>query len=238
MSSGQTLGVKAQRFSGHTSPHRNVTEKKEVLRQKLENRALKECTFQPNLNKPKIKDASYYPVPRHKQIIAGQNFEDISSRIRRYTDEKEARIANKRNSMSDDDLKECSFTPEISHKPPPKQKGPILVRGLAQFIETKKQGRRQKEEKQQLHDKIFLANPVGNSNKYTVPKPFSLTDSKNFPKTVYKREKVRQVVDAYWMKECTFKPQTNESAKREALNKLLLEDDVQEDAESSVVISF
>eukprot|EP01023_Acetabularia_acetabulum_P005422 TRINITY_DN12210_c0_g2_i5.p1 TRINITY_DN12210_c0_g2~~TRINITY_DN12210_c0_g2_i5.p1 ORF type:complete len:425 (-),score=110.66 TRINITY_DN12210_c0_g2_i5:156-1430(-) len=29
MSSGQTLGVKAQRFRGHTSPHRNVKEKKE-----------------------------------------------------------------------------------------------------------------------------------------------------------------------------------------------------------------
>eukprot|EP01023_Acetabularia_acetabulum_P053581 TRINITY_DN6000_c1_g1_i4.p2 TRINITY_DN6000_c1_g1~~TRINITY_DN6000_c1_g1_i4.p2 ORF type:complete len:107 (-),score=5.06 TRINITY_DN6000_c1_g1_i4:263-538(-) len=28
MSSGQTLGVKAQRFRGHTSPHRNVKEKK------------------------------------------------------------------------------------------------------------------------------------------------------------------------------------------------------------------
>eukprot|EP01023_Acetabularia_acetabulum_P066724 TRINITY_DN9048_c0_g1_i2.p2 TRINITY_DN9048_c0_g1~~TRINITY_DN9048_c0_g1_i2.p2 ORF type:complete len:442 (-),score=35.05 TRINITY_DN9048_c0_g1_i2:1021-2346(-) len=29
MSSGQTLGVKAQRFRGHTSPHRNVKEKKD-----------------------------------------------------------------------------------------------------------------------------------------------------------------------------------------------------------------
>eukprot|EP01023_Acetabularia_acetabulum_P057952 TRINITY_DN6776_c0_g1_i3.p2 TRINITY_DN6776_c0_g1~~TRINITY_DN6776_c0_g1_i3.p2 ORF type:complete len:174 (-),score=18.66 TRINITY_DN6776_c0_g1_i3:152-673(-) len=28
LSSGQTLGVKAQRFRGHTSPHRNVKEKK------------------------------------------------------------------------------------------------------------------------------------------------------------------------------------------------------------------
>eukprot|EP01023_Acetabularia_acetabulum_P060266 TRINITY_DN7242_c0_g1_i9.p5 TRINITY_DN7242_c0_g1~~TRINITY_DN7242_c0_g1_i9.p5 ORF type:complete len:104 (-),score=8.95 TRINITY_DN7242_c0_g1_i9:501-812(-) len=28
MSSGQTLGVKAQRFRGHTSPHRNVKENK------------------------------------------------------------------------------------------------------------------------------------------------------------------------------------------------------------------
>eukprot|EP01023_Acetabularia_acetabulum_P051676 TRINITY_DN5720_c0_g1_i5.p4 TRINITY_DN5720_c0_g1~~TRINITY_DN5720_c0_g1_i5.p4 ORF type:complete len:112 (-),score=28.70 TRINITY_DN5720_c0_g1_i5:83-418(-) len=28
VSSGQTLGVKAQRFRGHTSPHRNVKEKK------------------------------------------------------------------------------------------------------------------------------------------------------------------------------------------------------------------
>eukprot|EP01023_Acetabularia_acetabulum_P022809 TRINITY_DN2239_c0_g1_i4.p3 TRINITY_DN2239_c0_g1~~TRINITY_DN2239_c0_g1_i4.p3 ORF type:complete len:114 (-),score=17.91 TRINITY_DN2239_c0_g1_i4:450-791(-) len=31
MSSGQTLGVKAQRFRGHTSPHRNVKEKKMIL---------------------------------------------------------------------------------------------------------------------------------------------------------------------------------------------------------------
>eukprot|EP01023_Acetabularia_acetabulum_P014846 TRINITY_DN17220_c0_g1_i2.p4 TRINITY_DN17220_c0_g1~~TRINITY_DN17220_c0_g1_i2.p4 ORF type:complete len:165 (-),score=36.84 TRINITY_DN17220_c0_g1_i2:1140-1634(-) len=30
MSSGQTLGVKAQRFRGHTSPHRNVKEKKRL----------------------------------------------------------------------------------------------------------------------------------------------------------------------------------------------------------------
>eukprot|EP01023_Acetabularia_acetabulum_P058616 TRINITY_DN6947_c0_g2_i7.p1 TRINITY_DN6947_c0_g2~~TRINITY_DN6947_c0_g2_i7.p1 ORF type:complete len:337 (+),score=34.11 TRINITY_DN6947_c0_g2_i7:563-1573(+) len=31
LSSGQTLGVKAQRFRGHTSPHRNVKEKKRTL---------------------------------------------------------------------------------------------------------------------------------------------------------------------------------------------------------------
>eukprot|EP01023_Acetabularia_acetabulum_P034666 TRINITY_DN32577_c0_g2_i4.p2 TRINITY_DN32577_c0_g2~~TRINITY_DN32577_c0_g2_i4.p2 ORF type:complete len:143 (+),score=22.76 TRINITY_DN32577_c0_g2_i4:640-1068(+) len=31
MSSGQTLGVKAQRFRGHTSPHRNVKEKVLVM---------------------------------------------------------------------------------------------------------------------------------------------------------------------------------------------------------------
>eukprot|EP01023_Acetabularia_acetabulum_P050898 TRINITY_DN5556_c0_g1_i1.p1 TRINITY_DN5556_c0_g1~~TRINITY_DN5556_c0_g1_i1.p1 ORF type:complete len:166 (+),score=8.05 TRINITY_DN5556_c0_g1_i1:29-499(+) len=31
MSSGQTLGVKAQRFRGHTSPHRNVKEKKNII---------------------------------------------------------------------------------------------------------------------------------------------------------------------------------------------------------------
>eukprot|EP01023_Acetabularia_acetabulum_P059211 TRINITY_DN7114_c0_g2_i1.p3 TRINITY_DN7114_c0_g2~~TRINITY_DN7114_c0_g2_i1.p3 ORF type:complete len:206 (-),score=36.69 TRINITY_DN7114_c0_g2_i1:550-1167(-) len=31
VSSGQTLGVKAQRFRGHTSPHRNVKEKKKEL---------------------------------------------------------------------------------------------------------------------------------------------------------------------------------------------------------------
>eukprot|EP01023_Acetabularia_acetabulum_P057196 TRINITY_DN6654_c0_g2_i6.p4 TRINITY_DN6654_c0_g2~~TRINITY_DN6654_c0_g2_i6.p4 ORF type:complete len:122 (+),score=5.64 TRINITY_DN6654_c0_g2_i6:22-366(+) len=31
MSSGQTLGVKAQRFRGHTSPHRNVKEKKNQM---------------------------------------------------------------------------------------------------------------------------------------------------------------------------------------------------------------
>eukprot|EP01023_Acetabularia_acetabulum_P002576 TRINITY_DN11081_c0_g1_i10.p11 TRINITY_DN11081_c0_g1~~TRINITY_DN11081_c0_g1_i10.p11 ORF type:complete len:175 (-),score=12.34 TRINITY_DN11081_c0_g1_i10:1416-1940(-) len=32
VSSGQTLGVKAQRFRGHTSPHRNVKEKKKILK--------------------------------------------------------------------------------------------------------------------------------------------------------------------------------------------------------------
>eukprot|EP01023_Acetabularia_acetabulum_P049600 TRINITY_DN5302_c0_g1_i3.p1 TRINITY_DN5302_c0_g1~~TRINITY_DN5302_c0_g1_i3.p1 ORF type:complete len:162 (-),score=25.17 TRINITY_DN5302_c0_g1_i3:103-588(-) len=32
VSSGQTLGVKAQRFRGHTSPHRNVKEKKKFER--------------------------------------------------------------------------------------------------------------------------------------------------------------------------------------------------------------
>eukprot|EP01023_Acetabularia_acetabulum_P041943 TRINITY_DN4111_c0_g2_i5.p6 TRINITY_DN4111_c0_g2~~TRINITY_DN4111_c0_g2_i5.p6 ORF type:complete len:101 (-),score=6.32 TRINITY_DN4111_c0_g2_i5:542-844(-) len=31
LSSGQTLGVKAQRFRGHTSPHRNVKEKKKLI---------------------------------------------------------------------------------------------------------------------------------------------------------------------------------------------------------------
>eukprot|EP01023_Acetabularia_acetabulum_P047105 TRINITY_DN4946_c0_g1_i3.p7 TRINITY_DN4946_c0_g1~~TRINITY_DN4946_c0_g1_i3.p7 ORF type:complete len:103 (-),score=13.67 TRINITY_DN4946_c0_g1_i3:150-458(-) len=30
VSSGQTLGVKAQRFRGHTSPYRNVKEKKNI----------------------------------------------------------------------------------------------------------------------------------------------------------------------------------------------------------------
>eukprot|EP01023_Acetabularia_acetabulum_P005995 TRINITY_DN1247_c0_g2_i1.p3 TRINITY_DN1247_c0_g2~~TRINITY_DN1247_c0_g2_i1.p3 ORF type:complete len:237 (+),score=45.93 TRINITY_DN1247_c0_g2_i1:1566-2276(+) len=35
LSSGQTLGVKAQRFRGHTSPHRNVKEKKLVSQMQI-----------------------------------------------------------------------------------------------------------------------------------------------------------------------------------------------------------
>eukprot|EP01023_Acetabularia_acetabulum_P011015 TRINITY_DN1502_c0_g1_i1.p1 TRINITY_DN1502_c0_g1~~TRINITY_DN1502_c0_g1_i1.p1 ORF type:complete len:240 (+),score=22.88 TRINITY_DN1502_c0_g1_i1:32-721(+) len=41
MSSGQTLGVKAQRFRGHTSPHRNVKEKKKLKYQPNSNQILK-----------------------------------------------------------------------------------------------------------------------------------------------------------------------------------------------------
>eukprot|EP01023_Acetabularia_acetabulum_P045416 TRINITY_DN4604_c0_g1_i1.p2 TRINITY_DN4604_c0_g1~~TRINITY_DN4604_c0_g1_i1.p2 ORF type:complete len:215 (-),score=35.24 TRINITY_DN4604_c0_g1_i1:568-1212(-) len=69
LSSGQTLGVKAQRFRGHTSPHRNVKEKKSTRIKNLQNQQNRKKIKQ----KLKLKHKSIKRIPFQNQKFNQRN---------------------------------------------------------------------------------------------------------------------------------------------------------------------
>ena len=84
-------------------------------------------------------------------------------------------------------------------------------------MERAKQAKKEKEEREK---KVFLTGENWNSNKLNmVPKPFNLSKNNNKNKI----EKIKEELKNEEIKECSFKPITNESKKKGIVKKLLKE---------------
>ncbi len=59
---------------------------------------------------------------------------------------REERLAKARREMEYNEMKGCTFAPEIKRDPMKQPEGPVIVRGLGRFIETKELARRLEEE--------------------------------------------------------------------------------------------
>ena len=107
-------------------------------------------------------------------------------------------------------------------------------------------------QKRQREAEVFILNPQGPVATHTIPKPFDLHDSKNQAsqtahllssptntcwqpwqrpgaalqeKLQQRRFELKQVLLAEAMRECTFKPRTNEGQNRELINRILRADE-------------
>ena len=83
-------------------------------------------------------------------------------------------------------------------------------------MERAKQAKKEKEEREK---KVFLTGENWKQNNMNmVPKPFKLSKNNN-----NKIEKIREEIKNEEMKECSFKPITNESKNKDMVKKLLSE---------------
>lgn len=109
------------------------------------------------------------------------------------------------------DYKECKFRPEINKdKTTFENKEPLVMKGFARHIDQMEKARKAKRDKELREKEVFTTGENwSRDNLITVPKPFNLSYQKvNQAKRkdeVIKRNKEEE------LKECTFKPQTNES---------------------------
>lgn len=111
--------------------------------------------------------------------------------------------------------------------------GPVLVRGMARFLEMKELGRQKVQEQKEREDQVFwkdrslLNQSSGAQNKsYTKPEPFNLSCFQQSPgeKSRAKKaliEKVRAEID----RECTFQPKTWRRQQKNLINQILADED-------------
>ena len=169
-----------------------------------------ECTF-----KPKMYNNSKY---NHIQSNY-KNDDDILDRINDEVKTKNEKITGLQNDLARKDVVECKFQPEINRNVPNfENKTPMLMKGMARYLDQMEKARKAKRDKEEREKEVFITGENwSRDNLITVPKPFKLSYQNNNRK----KEETKKERDLYQMKECTFKPQTNESKNREIIKQLL-----------------
>mmetsp|Transcript_7079 Transcript_7079/g.19990 ORF Transcript_7079/g.19990 Transcript_7079/m.19990 type:complete len:160 (-) Transcript_7079:34-513(-) len=119
------------------------------------------------------------------------------------------------------ELRHCTFTPEVNRGVPPAKTGPVVVRGLGRHLEMQELARRRKEDQAKREAQTFLTNPQGTTQPFTIPKPFKLTESTSHREQRYAR--ALQQHEQAEMAECTFRPATRQAEQRELIASILNE---------------
>lgn len=120
--------------------------------------------------------------------------------------------------MEKKDIAECKFKPEINKNAPNFENNkPMLMKGMSRYLEQMEKARKAKRDKEEREKEVFITGENwSRDNLITVPKPFKLSYQNAKKKDEAKRDRECQE-----MKECTFKPKTNESKNREIIKQLL-----------------
>lgn len=108
-------------------------------------------------------------------------------------------------------MKECKFHPEIKKEMPNyESKEPIIIKGFAKHLDQMEKARKAKREKEEREKEVFITGENwSKDNLITIPKPFNLSYKNSNLKS--KKDEMHRKNIQMEMKECTFKPTTNES---------------------------
>ena len=168
-----------------------------------------ECTFKPNI----YKNNNYNYVKSNYK-----NDEGILDRITQEQKNKIEKIKDMQNIQNQHNFEECNFSPEINKKMPNfEENKPIYMKGMAKYLNQMEKARQAKREKEQREKEVFITGENWNKNNLiTVPKPFKLSYQNN-----KKFNDIKKLRENEEMKECTFKPKTNESKNKEIIKQLL-----------------
>jgi hypothetical protein len=167
------------------------------------------------LSRDRDRDAGRSPAkPRlHMNLKAP---ESMTEDIERYRREKEEFIRQVKAEREIRELQQCTFHPTTNRTRVKKKT--VIVRGLGKYLETREHALKLRKEKQEREEKVFTVKaPTKGPEGTTIVRPFNLS------KGVIKRSKeaVKEEVEREMLTECTFKPRTVESVKREAIQRLL-----------------
>eukprot|EP00466_Bigelowiella_natans_P000967 jgi/Bigna1/75006/fgenesh1_pg.32_\ len=189
----------------------------EEAKELAEERLLQDCTFKPNIEASK---SSKWRAPVNRIRLNGGS-EDLLKQIERKKAAREGRLQRVRAAKEYEEAKECTFEPETTKKRVKQPTGPVLIRGMARFMQTKQLAKQLEKEKKMREDKAFNVTKRASRSRnkpYTIPKPFKL--SKNIAQKKKKRnlEKALRAKDS---KTCTFRPQTLERTNRRILKQIL-----------------
>lgn len=190
-----------------------------------------ECTFRPDVGRKRptqsMNDLRQQSIDasgeRSRYSIDVHDVETLTERIKHHAMRKGAAIDQERRRREYDELKECTFKPQIRSKPAKQQQGPIIVRGLGRHLELKELAQKKEEEKRERERKAFLLDTTARSTSvakpYTVPAPFKL--SSNDSKHQERRKALEEEVSAQEMAECTFRPKVNDGRVRQYLDRIM-----------------
>jgi len=159
--------------------------------------------FRPQLD-PKAAKRFAHVKPHYSSNGSG-----IMDNIRQENEKKQEQMAERRREMDEQQNDECTFTPG-TWKAYEEPKRPVVVSGLGRFFELKTLAQRQQQEQQDREEKVF--HPELSKARFggvTIPEPFDLSAGPQEETSQARRE------------ECTFTPQTNESANREIIRQIM-----------------
>eukprot|EP00892_Ulva_mutabilis_P001891 jgi/Ulvmu1/11702/UM008_0113.1 len=198
---------------------------REAAAHAAEQRLSNECTFHPDTSKPCM-PPGYHVAAKAPFSVAAESAGKLTERIHEYREEKGRKLEEIRNRREFDELAECTFAPAVNPRAAAARRAasrkPVLVRGLAAHLGKQEQAQRKATEEAELRARLFLERPRPPRAKFTIAQPFKLSNAA--PGRVSKKEAMRTEVRSEAMKECTFKPKTNEGKKRQALEQILAAD--------------
>ena len=161
----------------------------EKRRQEAELRIQKECTFSPDIRKPKVYGYYQESIPSRpsKQLDMGDCVkENRLSLLSRQFAEKRSKIEEKaqeaRRQLEEKEYQECSFTPQTLPAPLHTFQQPLEVKGMDKFLENRAAAQRIKVEKQRRQAKVWNLHPQARCGA-TIPKPFRLSSTKDQQRT-------------------------------------------------------
>ena len=149
----------------------------------------------------------------------------LSEKIKQEINNKNKKINILKAEQLYNNIKECKFIPEINKNVSNLNINNInddifYQRGLKKYMDQMERAKQAKKEKEEREKKVFLTGENWNSNKLNmVPKPFNLSKNNNKNKI----EKIKEELRNEEIKECSFKPITNESKNKDIVKKLLKE---------------
>ncbi|KAF6263417.1 hypothetical protein COO60DRAFT_1635239 [Scenedesmus sp. NREL 46B-D3] len=178
--------------------------KRFAVAQAVESQRQQECTFTPNLSKPGLVHAS---PPEAALSLSASEVDAVVERLHSAARNKEGRGEAALSFKQYQELKACTFTPEIT-RGVPQQTGPVLVRGLGRFMELKEMAKRQAEQRAAVEAKVFMTQlPAGTPRAaFTVPEPFQLGSGARQASAQLRRSRAEASASQAALQECTFKP--------------------------------
>eukprot|EP00762_Andalucia_godoyi_P002782 ANDGO_04487.mRNA.1 hypothetical protein PPTG_05772 len=137
--------------------------------------------------------------------------------------EKERRLDELRKAAEYEQLRECTFKPEVKGTGPKQAQGPILIRGLGRYLERQENARKKVEDLKEREEKAFMVNVTSGSSghPFTIPQPFQLHSGYH---SEVRRERIKEELRRRELEECTFHPKTNEAENRQLIAQLLDDD--------------
>ena len=190
----------------------NITNNK-ISRIIIKNEVNNECTFKPKC----INNQKY------KNIKSNYKYDNnMTEKIQVELNNKNNKINILKSEQLYNYLKECRFAPHINKNISNFNTNDDIYyqSGLKQYINRMEKSKQTKKEQEEREKKIFLTGENWRAKDIKkIPKPFNLSISNN----KIKIEKIREEIKNEEMKECSFKPSTNESKNKNIVKKILNE---------------
>nr|PNR47920.1 hypothetical protein PHYPA_012393 [Physcomitrium patens] len=112
---------------------------KEALQQAAEQEFVQTCTFHPEVN-------------TRKSAIS---VDSVLRNRRKFREDKAKNFEQLRLQMEMQEVKECTFKPDV-HPVPPKEKEPVVIKGLGRHLELQDLAKQMKKEQEEWERKVFL----------------------------------------------------------------------------------
>lgn len=172
---------------------------------------LEECSFKPQVDPQNAKRFAH--VKAHYPSRGSGVMDDIHDELER----KQELLSERRREAEELQMADCTFTPE-TRKPHEASGRAVVVNGLDRFFELKGLADKQKQEQEDRERRTFRPELLNtHSHRVTIPEPFNLSSGPGNDTSLIRKKQEFM----YGSDECTFVPQTNESANREIIRQIM-----------------